>query len=99
MVDCKLGSRQPEFGPGVILKASLFSPRGKFELALLEGCKHSLEITIPVEAVAEETLKVTGNYQKLAKLPGFRPGKAPTSLIRKHFEGDIRQKVLETLVP
>jgi trigger factor len=68
-------------------------------LALLEGCKHSLEITIPVEAVAEETVKVTGNYQKLAKLPGFRPGKAPTSLIRKHFEGDIRQKVLEALVP
>jgi trigger factor len=68
-------------------------------LALLEGCKHSLEVTIPVEAVAEETLKVTGNYQKLAKLPGFRPGKAPANLIRKHFEGDIRQKVLETLVP
>jgi len=68
-------------------------------LALVEGCKHSLEITIPVEAVDEETMKVTGNYQKQAKLPGFRPGKAPASLIRKHFEGDIRQKVLESLVP
>ena len=44
-------------------------------------------------------MKVTGNYQKQAKLPGFRPGKAPASLIRKHFEGDIRQKVLESLVP
>lgn len=68
-------------------------------MALVEGCKHSLEITIPVEAVDEETMKVTGNYQKQAKLPGFRPGKAPASLIRKHFEGDIRQKVLESLVP
>jgi trigger factor len=68
-------------------------------LALVEGCKHSLEITIPVEAVDEATVKVTGDYQKRAKLPGFRPGKAPASLIRKHFEGDIRQKVLETLVP
>jgi trigger factor len=68
-------------------------------LALVEGCKHSLEITIPVEAVDETAAKVTGDYQKRAKLPGFRPGKAPASLIRKHFEGDIRQKVLETLVP
>lgn len=68
-------------------------------MPLVEGCKHSLEITIPVEAVDEATIKVTGDYQKLAKLPGFRPGKAPASLIRKHFEGDIRQKVLESLVP
>jgi len=34
-----------------------------------------------------------------AKLPGFRPGKAPTSLIRKQFAGDIRQQVLESLIP
>ena len=68
-------------------------------MALLEGCKHTLEITVPVEAIDEATVKVTTDYQKLAKLPGFRPGKAPASLIRKHFDGDIRQKVLETLVP
>jgi trigger factor len=68
-------------------------------LALLEGCKHSIEITVPIEVVDEATAKVTGDYQKVAKLPGFRPGKAPASLIRKHFEADIRQKVLETLVP
>ncbi len=68
-------------------------------MALLEGCKHSIEITVPIEVVDEATAKVTGDYQKVAKLPGFRPGKAPASLIRKHFEADIRQKVLETLVP
>ena len=37
--------------------------------------------------------------QKRAKLPGFRPGKAPTSIIRKQFSGDIRQKVVESLIP
>jgi trigger factor len=36
---------------------------------------------------------------KRAKLPGFRPGKAPASLIRKQFAGDIRQQVLEKLIP
>ncbi len=39
------------------------------------------------------------NFQKKARIPGFRPGKAPASMIRRHFEGDIRQQVLESLVP
>lgn len=68
-------------------------------MALLEGCKHSLEISVPVEEVESETGKVVSSFQAKAKLPGFRPGKAPASLIRKQFEGGIRQQVLENLIP
>jgi len=68
-------------------------------LALVEGCKHSLEISIPVPDVESELGRVTADVQKRAKLPGFRPGKAPTSIIRKQFAGDIRQQVLENLIP
>jgi trigger factor len=68
-------------------------------LALVEGCKHSLEISIPVEVVETETSRVVDDIQKRAKLQGFRPGKAPANLIRKQFAGDIRQKVLENLIP
>jgi trigger factor len=68
-------------------------------LALVEGCKHSLEISIPVPEVESEMDRVTADVQKRAKLPGFRPGKAPASIIRKQFAGDIRQKVLENLIP
>jgi trigger factor len=68
-------------------------------LALVEGCKHSLEISIPVEVVESETSRVVDDIQKRAKLQGFRPGKAPANLIRKQFAGDIRQKVLENLIP
>lgn len=68
-------------------------------LALVEGCKHSLEISIPVQEVESETSRVAANVQKRAKLPGFRPGKAPSSLIRKQFAGEIRQQVLESLIP
>jgi trigger factor len=49
--------------------------------------------------VESETGKVVSSFQAKAKLPGFRPGKAPASLIRKQFQGDIRQKVLENLIP
>ena len=68
-------------------------------MALLEGCKHSLDITVPVDAVEAGTAKAAEEIQKKAKLPGFRPGKAPLSIVRKQFEADIRQKVLDDLLP
>ena len=42
---------------------------------------------------------MTEHFRQRAQLKGFRAGKAPLSLVRKNFAGDIRQKVLETLVP
>ena len=68
-------------------------------MALVEGCKHSLELSVPVADVETETNRVTADVQKRAKLPGFRPGKVPASIIRKQFAGDIRQKVLESIIP
>jgi trigger factor len=68
-------------------------------LALVEGCKHELEISIPAQAVADETVKITEQFRQRAHLKGFRAGKAPLSLIRSSYGGEIRQKVLETLVP
>ncbi len=68
-------------------------------MALVEGCKHSLDISVPVADVEGETNRVTADVQKRAKLPGFRPGKVPASIIRKQFAGDIRQKVLESIIP
>ncbi|HEY1183280.1 MAG TPA: trigger factor [Bryobacteraceae bacterium] len=68
-------------------------------MALVEGCRHALELSIPAAEVESETARVAGDVQKRAKLPGFRPGKAPISLIRKQFAGDIKQQVLENLIP
>jgi trigger factor len=68
-------------------------------LALIEGCKHALEISVPAEEVEAETGRVLTDVQKRAKLPGFRPGKAPASLIRRQYNAEIRQQVLENLVP
>jgi trigger factor len=68
-------------------------------VALVEACKHSLEITVPVAEVEKETERAIAEIQKKVRLPGFRPGKAPTSLVKTRFAGDIRQEVLEKLVP
>jgi trigger factor len=49
--------------------------------------------------VESELGRVTVDVQKRAKLPGFRPGKVPAGIVRKQFASDIRQKVLENLIP
>jgi trigger factor len=68
-------------------------------LALVEGCRHELEIKVPGEAVEQETKTVTEQFRQRAHLKGFRAGKAPVSLVRQNFGADIRQKVLENLIP
>jgi trigger factor len=68
-------------------------------VALVEGCKHSLEITIPVAEVEQETQRAVAEIAAKVRLPGFRPGKAPASLVKSRFASDIRQEVLEKLVP
>jgi len=68
-------------------------------MALIEGCKHEFEITVPLDQIQAETDRIVANIQKRANLPGFRPGKAPASLIRKRFQSEIRQDVLESILP
>jgi len=65
----------------------------------VEGCKHELEITVPVEDIQRETERVIADLQKKVRLPGFRPGKAPANIIRTRFAGQVRQDVIENLVP
>lgn len=68
-------------------------------MALIEGCKHSLDVNVPAADVKAETARVIETIRKKAQLPGFRPGKAPESLIRSRFASEIRQDVLEKIVP
>ncbi len=62
-------------------------------------CKRELQIEIPVDIVKREVDTVAGQFAKRARIPGFRPGHAPTSLVRRHFDGDIRSEVAQTLIP
>jgi trigger factor len=64
-----------------------------------DSCKRTMELTIPVAEVTAETERVVEALQKQVKLPGFRPGKTPRSMIRSRYQSDIRQKVVENLVP
>jgi trigger factor len=62
-------------------------------------CKKELTIEVPIDVVQREVDSVAGQFAKRARIPGFRPGRAPTSLIRRHFREDIRSEVAQTLIP
>jgi trigger factor len=63
------------------------------------SCKRELELEIPAEEVSKEMDRVTKEFAKVARVAGFRPGKAPLPLIRRKFADDIKGEVLQTLVP
>lgn len=62
-------------------------------------CRRELELEIPAEEVAKASEKVAKELTRVARIPGFRPGKAPLSLIKKRFAEDIKGEVLQSLVP
>ena len=64
-----------------------------------ETCKKELVIEVPPDIVKQESDAVTAHYRRLARIPGFRPGRAPASLIRRHFHDDIRSEVVQALLP
>jgi trigger factor len=62
-------------------------------------CRRELDLEIPADEVSKATEKVAKDFAKVARVPGFRPGKAPISLIKRRFANDIKGEVLQTLVP
>jgi trigger factor len=62
-------------------------------------CTREVEIEIPADEVSRNFRAVTKRYQKNARIPGFRSGKVPESLIRGRFAEQIRQDVMEAILP
>ncbi len=63
------------------------------------SCRRELELEIPAEEISKASEKVAKEFAKMARVPGFRPGKAPISLIKRRFAEDIKSEVLQNLVP
>jgi trigger factor len=62
-------------------------------------CRRELELEIPAEDVSKATERVAKEIARVARVPGFRPGKAPVSLIKRRYADDIKGEVLQSLVP
>ncbi len=62
-------------------------------------CTREVEIEVPADEVSKSFRSVIRRYQKVARIPGFRPGKVPESVLRSRFAGSIREEVIEAVVP
>jgi trigger factor len=58
-----------------------------------------VEIEISADDVSRSFRTIVKRFQKQARIPGFRAGKVPESLIRSRFSEGIRQEVVESILP
>lgn len=62
------------------------------------GVSRRLQITVPAETVATYEEQAARKYATQVRLPGFRPGKAPPSMVRKKFPEAVRQEAIEIVI-
>ncbi len=71
----------------------------KSTLKTISQCKRELELEIPKEEVDQEFQRILSQFTARAKIQGFRPGKAPKDMVKRMFFSDIRQSLLDSLIP
>jgi trigger factor len=75
------------------------SPTDTAETKNKESVKREISVEIPADEVARETEIIIQKYQKVARLPGFRAGHVPASIIKQRFGEEVKSDVVEALVP
>jgi len=68
------------------------------EVETLPNCIASLRIELPPDRVTKEWSKVVQEVRAVARIPGFRPGKAPPGVVEAKFRKQIQEKVTNKLV-
>ncbi|HEU4508001.1 MAG TPA: trigger factor [Pyrinomonadaceae bacterium] len=71
----------------------------KTELIDVSPTRKEIKIEIDPEQVKSEFDRISQQYSKAANVPGFRPGHAPTSVVRTRYKSEIRSEVLRELLP
>jgi trigger factor len=61
--------------------------------------KKTVEVEIPADLIATESKRVTSEFARSAKIPGFRPGKVPAAVVRNRFAKEIQEEVMSRLLP
>jgi trigger factor len=65
----------------------------------VSNTRREIDVQVPADEVSRETDTLIQKYQKLARIPGFRRGHVPASIIRQRFGQDIQNDVVDALVP
>lgn len=62
------------------------------------NCQVTLQVELPADQVSKEWQSVARNFQRNVRIPGYRPGKAPQSLVDTRFAKDIKDEVTNRLL-
>ena len=73
--------------------------RMKVELTDISECKKSLDFEVPQDVVDHEIGHVAQEFARKARVPGFRPGKAPVAVIKSRYKDEIVSEVMQHILP
>ena len=59
------------------------------------GVSRRMQISVPADTVASFENQAARKYATQARIPGFRPGKAPAAMVRKRYAAEVRQEAIE----
>jgi trigger factor len=71
----------------------------KADLTDLSDCRKNLDIEIPQEVVDQEITHIAQELARRARVPGFRPGKAPLAVVKTRFRDEIVSEMMQHLMP
>ncbi|RPI25750.1 MAG: trigger factor [Acidobacteria bacterium] len=71
----------------------------RVELVDVSTVKKKLKVEVPAEITQKKFDEIAEEYKKRIRIPGFRPGKAPVTLVKRRFHKDIRTDVIQQMIP
>ncbi len=71
----------------------------KIEIVDISSCKKQINVEVSAKEVSEEFQRVYKMIARNASIPGFRPGRVPVSVIKTRFRKEIRQQVMQDMLP
>ncbi len=78
--------------------SALKSDKPKFKKLKEEGCVVTLSVEVSPQEVADQSQTALMRLQSLARIPGFRAGKAPLDVVKQHFAGRAREEAIDALI-
>jgi len=71
----------------------------KSKVRKISESKREIEVEVEIEEVQQELARVLSEYSRRAKIPGFRPGKAPPDIVKRMFYPEIKDSLINSLAP
>src|SRR3989442_4298804 len=71
----------------------------KTEIVDVNETRKNLRVEIPHDVVTTEIDRIARDYSRKARVPGFRPGKAPARVIKQRYKDQILHDVAHDLIP